>query len=51
MSDKGSLLLIITVEDDVRCCLSVFRINFSWTKNCAACAAVFIMDLTTNHRL
>lgn len=23
--DRDSLLLIITVEDDVRCCLSMFR--------------------------
>lgn len=34
--DRDSLLLIITVEDDdVRCCLSMFRINFSWTKRAA----------------
>lgn len=33
--DRDSLLLIITVEDDVRCCLSMFRINFSWTKTAA----------------
>lgn len=40
--DRDSLLLIITVEDDVRCCLSMFRINFSWTKT----AAVFVVDRT-----
>lgn len=29
--ERKSPLLIITVEDDVCCCLSMFRINFRWT--------------------
>lgn len=37
--ERKSPLLIITVEDDVRCCLSMFRINFRWTKTAAVCVA------------
>lgn len=29
--------VIITVEKDVSCCLSMFRINFIWTKSAAEC--------------
>lgn len=34
MSATGGdgLLFIITVDEDVLCCLSMFRINFGWTE-------------------
>lgn len=40
---RKSPLLIITVEDDVRCCLSMFRINFRWTKTAGGSTSLLVL--------